>query len=339
MRRFAATYGLEAGLVFVVVVWGFSPSVFKIALTELQPLAFIMLRFTMLSVIAVGVLLARARRNPTIRPFHFRRDDIGWLVISGLAGYGIYQVLYLEGLARTTPFASSLLLATVPLWSAVILALFRIERIGPLQWLGILMSLAGVSWFLLAGRSHISEFAADRALTLTDVIIGDALSLAAAGLFAVYGVVNKRLTMRYTPAELMCYTLLIGTVALTPLGAPALIHQDWTTVTWRTWVILPYSVVFPIYLTYSIWNWAIGARGVGYVTIFNYAVPIVTGLVAWGLFGEQLTPIQMVSAALTLSGMLLARWAIIWTARKESRAHQEALALTNGAPVAREGAD
>jgi drug/metabolite transporter (DMT)-like permease len=342
VRRFATPHALDAGLLFVVAVWGFSPLLFKIALTELQPMAFIMLRFTLLSVVAIGVLLARAWRNPAIRPLRIRRADAGWLVVSGLAGYGLYQYAYLEGLAQTTLFASSLLLATVPLWSAAILALFRIERIGAAQWLGILISLGGIAWFLLGGRSHVSEFAADRALTGTQIIIGDILSLAAAGMFAVYGVVNKRLTMRYTPAELMCYTLLVGTLALTPVGAPALLHQDWSAVTWRSWLIIPYSVIFPIYITYTIWNWAIGARGVGYVTIYTYAVPIVAGLAAWALFGEALTSIQIVSGVLTLGGMLLARWAIGRGQRRAAGVKApvaEQVESIAGAPVAQERLD
>ena len=310
MRRHTTSYALDIGLLFVVVVWGCSPVLFKIALSELQPLAFVMIRFALLSAVSVTALLVQARRTAAIKPFRIPRGDIGWLVISGLTGYGIYQLAYVEGLAQTTAFASALLLATVPLWSAVILALFRIERIGAGQWLGILIGMGGIAWFLLAGRSHISEFSPDRALTVNQVIVGDALSLLAASLFAIYGVVNKRLAPRYSPAELMCYTLLVGALALTPFGVPALLHQDWSVVTWRTWLIIPYSVVFPIYITYSIWNWAIGQRGVGYVTLYNYAVPILAGVIAWLTFGEALTPIQMVSGAVTIGGMALARWAI-----------------------------
>lgn len=319
MRRLANAHALDLGLLFVVFVWGFSPVLFKIALAEVQPLSFVMIRFLLLSAVSVTVLFVRARRDPTRRPFHIPRTDIGWLVISGLTGYGLYQLAYVEGLANTTPFASALLLATVPLWSAVILALFRVERISAAQWLGILISMGGIAWFMLAGRSHVSEFSPDRALTVSQVIGGDLLSLLAASLFAIYGVVNKRLAPRYTPAELMCYTLIIGTLALAPFGIPALLHQDWSTVTWRSWLIIPYSVVFPIYLTYSIWNWAIGVRGVGYVTIYNYAVPLIAGIFAWVSFGETLTPIQIVSGLVTIGGMLLARWAITRRTRTAGR--------------------
>lgn len=323
--RFISAHALDLGLVFVVLVWGVSPVAFKIALSEIDPLTFVMMRFFLLSIVSIVVLLARAKRDRTIRPFHIRKADIGWLILSGLSGYGIYQLFYVEGLAHTTPFASALFMSTVPLWSAALLALLRIERIRAAQWIGILISMVGISWFLLSGGSHSSALPADHALTAGEILFGDALSLVAAMMFAVYGIVNKRLASQYTAVELMCYTLLIGTLALAPFGATAIAHQDWSHVTWRTWVILPYSVLFPIYITYSIWNWAIGIRGVGYVTIYNYAVPILTGVVSWVVFGEELNGIQKLSATLTLGGMLLARWAIMRNQRatRISQATQE----------------
>jgi drug/metabolite transporter (DMT)-like permease len=180
--------------------------------------------------------------------------------------------------------------------------------VHPLQWAGILVSLGGVGWFLLAAHSHQSALASDRALTARDLLFGNLLTLAAAALFALYGVTNKRLAPRYSPPELMCYTLLIGTLALAPFGVPALASQQWSHVTWHTWVILPYSVIFPIYLTYSLWNWAIGKRGVGYVTLYSYLVPVLGGVLAAWLLLEPLTPPQGAAAAIVLGGMLAARW-------------------------------
>ena len=307
MRRFEISR-VDLGLFFVVLVWGFSPSLFKFALDELQPLAFVFTRFVLLCGVSVVVLAWRGARGG--QAWKIRRRDIVPLILSGLSGYGIYQLFYMVGLAHTTVFASALLISTVPLWSALILALMRIERIHPVQWAGIIASLAGVAWFLAAAQNHTSELATDRSLTPLEIMGGNALSLGAAVLFAIYGIVNRGLGRRYSPPELMCYTLLVGTLALAPFGVPAVLAQDWAQVSWRTWLIIPYSVAFPIYITYSIWNWAIGKRGVGYVTLFSYAVPIMSGLVGFLVLGETLTPPQLAGAAVVLAGMLAARWGV-----------------------------
>lgn len=310
IRRFLEEHRLDLGLVFVVLVWGASPTVFKFALSEVAPLTFVIMRFALLSVLAIVALLIHARRHPAIRPFHIRRQDIFPLIVSGLSGYGIYQLFYIEGLSRTTAFASALFGATVPLWSAFILSALRIERIRPVQWAGIVISLVGVAWFLLASPKTGGEAPMDRALTPTGMVIGGLLSFIGAGLFSLYGVVNKRLATRYSPPELMCYTLLVGAVTLAPFGISSLVSQNWSHVTWQYWVILPYSVFFPIYITYSLWNWAISKRGVGYVTLYNYAVPVAGGIVAFFALNEQIDAAQGLAAVVVLGGLLLARWAI-----------------------------
>lgn len=305
---------IDLGLVFVVFIWGFSPTLFKFALSELQPLTFVFLRFTLLSLVAVAVLTVRGLRGG--RAWRIRRRDIPYLILSGLSGYGIYQLFYIEGLAHTTVFASALMAATAPLWSALILAALRIERVAPLQWLGSVVSLGGVAWFLLAAANQAPEVTLGQRLTPGDMALGGALSLAAAALFAVYGIVNKRLAPHYSPPELMCYTLLIGTLALAPASIPSLFMQHWANLTWRSLAIVPYSVIFPIYLTYSIWNWAIGKRGVGYVTLFNYAVPVMAGVVGYLALREGLTPPQLAAGVVVIGGMLLARQGVVGAQRQ-----------------------
>lgn len=336
MRRLSlSVQPTDLGLAFVVLVWGFSPTLFKVALEELDPLAFVFLRFVILCLLAAAVLTWRGLRGG--RAWRIARADVPLLVVSGLSGYGIYQLCYMVGLAHTTVFASALLAATIPLWTAVIAFGLRIERITPLQWLGIFVSLGGVAWFLVSGTSHRSELPTDHALTAGDLLLGNALTLGAAVLFALYGIVNKRLAPRYSPPELMCYTLLIGTAALAPFGIPALVHQDWSRVTWHSWAILPYSVVFPIYVTYSLWNWAIGVRGVGYVTLFSYAVPVMGGLFAFLLLGEALTLWQVAAAAVVLGGMLVARRGILRHAspRKSGRDARQPRAIDSAALAGR----
>src|SRR5262249_33511875 len=112
---------------------------------------------------------------------------------------------------------------------------------------------------------------------------------------------------RYSPPELMCYTLIVGTLALAPAGIPALLGQNWSVVTWHTWLIVPYSVAFPLYITYTLWNWAIARRGVGYVTLYSYLVPVVGGIFGFLLLGEALAPVQLVAGTVVLGGMLVAR--------------------------------
>jgi drug/metabolite transporter (DMT)-like permease len=205
VRRFGP-YAVDLGLIFVVIVWGFSPSLFKIALSELAPLAFVFVRFVLLSVVAILVLAWRGARGGVA--WRIRLRDWPLLIVSGLAGYGIYQLFYMVGLAHTRIFDSSLLIATVPMWTAIVLVVLRLDRISPWQWIGIAVSLVGVAWFLLAAQSGQQSLAPGVAPTPKDILLGNVLTLIAALLFAIYGIVNRPLGARFSPPKLMCYTVL-----------------------------------------------------------------------------------------------------------------------------------
>jgi drug/metabolite transporter (DMT)-like permease len=298
-------HSVDLALCLVVIIWGVSPSLFKIALEEMAPFAFTYLRFLMITALALLILWLRGRRGG--RAWHFERRDVLPLIISGLSGYGVYQLFYIEGLNLTTVFSSALLVATIPLFSAILLALLRTERVSLLQWSGILLAFAGVALFLFAAGGQSQHAGVDSHVTPTTMILGDLLSLGAALSFALYGITNKKLGTRFSPAELMCYTLIVGTLALAPIGVPSLFQQNWSQVTWHTWAVMGYSVIFPIYVSYSLWNWAIIQRGVGYVTLYNYLTPVLGGVVSFLLLGEQFSPGQLLGAAVVLAGLLLAR--------------------------------
>ena len=299
-------YSVDLGLASVVIIWGLSPSLFKVALEEIEPFAFTYLRFLQITSLSLLVLWFHSRRGG--RAWRIERRDMLPLIVSGLSGYGIYQVFYILGLHLTTVFGSALLMATVPLFSAILLAIFRTERVGRVQWLGVLVAFGGVTIFLLAATGHTQHTAADHNLTPQTILIGDLLTLIAAVSFALYGITNKKLGKRFSQAELMCYTLIVGTVALTPVGIPALFHQQWSHVSARSWLVIAYSIIFPIYVSYVIWNWAIVQRGVGYVTLYNYLVPILGGVGSFLLLGEQFSAGQLMGAGVVLAGLLMARW-------------------------------
>jgi len=84
---------VDLGLAFVALVWGFSPTLFKLALEQLDPLAFTFARFMLLSLVATGVLAVRGARGHAA--WRIARGDVALLVVSGLSGYGIYRLFYM----------------------------------------------------------------------------------------------------------------------------------------------------------------------------------------------------------------------------------------------------
>ncbi|MTI95574.1 MAG: DMT family transporter [Firmicutes bacterium] len=104
-------------LLIVAMIWGANVAVVKSALEELGPLPFNSLRFLIATVLSW--LLLAATGNLSLP----RRQDIPRLLVLGLTGHMLYQVLFISGINLTSAGNTALLLATIPIWVTALAAL------------------------------------------------------------------------------------------------------------------------------------------------------------------------------------------------------------------------
>ena len=285
MRSRAIVY---AGLTYVVVCWGLNIVLVKSAIARLDPLAFTALRFLAMTPLAFGLVFATGER------IAIRRRDLGLLVLCAAFGYGLYQYLWILGLANTTAFASSLLGATAPIFTIAIVALLGDERIRSVRWIGAGVALFGIAVFEGAFAGHAT------------FRLGDALTLLSSISFACYNVVTARLTTRYSPLTLVAITLAIGMLMILPAGIPRLAHADLAHLGWAVWGPFLFAVLFPIVLTWPVWNYGIAVIGPARAGLFGFLVPIVAGIAGTLILGTRLEAHQIVGAAICIAGMILA---------------------------------
>lgn len=280
----------ELGLLVVVTLWASTFVLTKQAFSEISPLAFAFVRFAGITVLAFAVLAASARSGRgrwSILP-----SDIVRFTLVGVCGYTLYQLGFVLGLERTSPFSSSLLISTVPLFTIGLLTLAG-ER-PPLQtWVGILIALGGVMVFLL------DKFGAPGTL------VGDLLSLGSAIAFTVYGLLNRPLVKRYPTATYTAYTVLCGAIPLLVVSGPAALAQNWMAVSVGSWLVVIYMIVLPVYVAYMIWNWAIARRGAAAASSYSLLNPVISGLLSVAFAGEAFTVGKFIGGGLVLLGLVL----------------------------------
>ena len=101
-------------LLLTVIFWSINFSLVKFALVELSPLAFNGLRM----LLAAGLMLILV---PMLGySLKFQRHHLGQLIVLGLLGNTAYQLCFIFGIARTSADNAALILATVPVWVALI---------------------------------------------------------------------------------------------------------------------------------------------------------------------------------------------------------------------------
>ena len=286
MRERAIVY---LGLTYVVCAWALNTVLLKHLITVIDPLALTAMRF--LAMTPLMFLIAKLA-GVSLR---FERRDLPQLVVAGAAGYGVYQYFWILGLYHTTPFANALLAGLAPIVTLAITAALGFEHVRASRWVGACVALFGVAIFegAFSGRFGFR--------------LGDILSFCAAATFAVYNVVSARLLQRYGPLRLVAITMFIGTLIILPGMLPALLRQSFARMTGWDWAIFAYAVIFPIMLTFPVWNYGIAKIGAARTSLFHFAVPILTGILSVLLLGARIESYEVAGALVCIAGMAIAQ--------------------------------
>ena len=128
----------DALLLLMALIWGVNFSIVKFATEVITPLAFTGLRVMLAAVVLITFALARGGKFPT-------RREILTLMALGMLGNGLYQIFFVEGLARTKVGNAALIVAATPAFIAIISRVGGIERVSRRVHAGIAQNERGVT--------------------------------------------------------------------------------------------------------------------------------------------------------------------------------------------------
>lgn len=284
----------EAAALAVILMWGTTFTLTKSLYAEMPPLALGGLRFMIIVVIAflAPTIVARLQRKSI--SFRIQRADLPMFVITGLLGYTFYQLGFLLGLQHTSSFAGALMISLQPLVTLLIVR-FMGERQTPAIWLGAVVALIGVVIFLFSGDEESK-------------MLGNVIAFGGGVAFALYQVLNRRLIREYPTATYSAWSTLFGSIPLVLIGIPAMMRQDWAAVSSISWLSFVYLCIFPVYIAYILWGWAIRHRGVA-IAGFTLLTPIVAGISSWLFLDESFGPRKILGGALAFAGLVWMQYA------------------------------
>ena len=278
------------GLLVVVLIWGGNFTATKLAFTDISPLAFTAVRFTIGSVL-MWLILARKEgwRMPP-------RSTWLPLVALGVVGNTIYQLCFMTGLYRTTATNSSLILASMPTVVTVAAGMLGFEQITARQ-----------KWALGIATLGVLLVVASRGVALDGDLLGDILMLAAVVCWAGYTLGLRTLTGRMSTLALTTWTLITGTPGLVLAGVPAVRRMDWRAVSANGWGGLAYATLLSLVVAYLLWNRGVKQIGPSRAAIFTTLTPLVATLTAIAVLGERPGLLHLAGGALIIAGVLVSR--------------------------------
>jgi drug/metabolite transporter (DMT)-like permease len=285
---------LDLWLLLMTFFWGSNFTVIKVALTEMPGPAFNGLRMLLAAGVFVALIAWREDLVGKVRAIP--RTDWPTIVALSLIGHGLYQYLFLAGVARTSASNSALIFGFTPVTVGLLSAWLGHERPGAFRWAGTAVSLVGI--YFVVGHG---------AWQGTSSLTGDAMIFAAMLCWAYYTVWSKPLLARHSPLFMTGVTMAIGTAVYAPFALLWLRGVDLAAFSVGAWAGIVYSALFSLVAAYVIWYTAVQQLGGSRTSMYSNIVPLVAMGIAAVVLGEPLTASKMAGAAAVLGGVALTR--------------------------------
>ncbi len=285
----------------VYLFWGSTYLGIRLAIESMPPLLMAGTRSLVAGAVLYG-LMRGVRREPAAPAGGWRKALIigGGLLLVGNGGVTLAEQYVPTGLA-------SLLIATVPLWLAVLGWLTGVSaRPRPLVWVGFALGLVGV-YVLAGGPAALHPTGAGAVPLPGHGALGVALLLTAALVWAGASLYSKENPIAPTPLVGVAMQLLCGGALLTVAG---LLHGEATgfdlaTVTPRAWAAWLYLIGFGSLVGFTAYVWLLGVAAPALVGTYAFVNPVVAVLLGWLVLGEKLTPALASGAALIVGAVAL----------------------------------
>jgi drug/metabolite transporter (DMT)-like permease len=276
--------GVLIALAITLILWASAYAAIRAALREYSASDLATLRFLTASIV-LAVYAAIA---------HFRlpkRRDLPGLLVSGAVGITFYNIALNYGETRVTAGSASMLVASSPIWTALLAVFFLHEHLPIRAWIGVVLSFIGVS--LIASGEGQGIRLSPEAL----IILASALAA------AVYMIFQKHFLERYTALEFTAYSVWAGTLFMLPFATR--LPSELQSAHWPATMAAFYLGVFPGAIAYLGWSYVFDRGPAARTATLLYLIPVLAIFIAWVWLREVPKVIALIGGAIALAGVFL----------------------------------
>ncbi len=276
------------GMAVGVVVVSTAALAIRYAQREAPSLSIAAWRLTLAALVLAPIALTR-RRDELSR---LTRSELARAAVSGFF-LALHFAAWISSLEYTSVAASSVLVATNPLFVGLLSPLLLQERIGRLMLGGILIAFAGSAVIALGDVGSGS-----------DPLLGDTLAMAGAATAAGYMMIGR--TLRRQLSLLTYIFIVYGVAALILLVVALGSRQPMFDFAPSTYGWLFFLGLGPQLIGHSSFNWALRYLSAAFVTVTLLSEPIGASVLAWVQLGEPPTGLEVFGGGLVLIGITVA---------------------------------
>jgi drug/metabolite transporter (DMT)-like permease len=277
---------------FAVLVWGASFIATKVALNDVSPITIVWLRFSM-GVVILGIAVA-VRKQLALPD----KNEWGYFALLGFLGITFHQWLQSNGLKTSEASTTAWIVATTPVFMALLGWLVLKEGLGWVKVTGILLAALGVLLVVTNGdllSITRGKFGA----------VGDILILISSLNWAVFSVLSRRGLKTHPAARMMFFVMALGWAFSSILFFSGEGLGEIPQLTTNGWLGISFLGIFCSGLAYIAWYDALQALSTAQTGVFLYIEPLVAVVVAAIILAEPITWASLVGGGVILFGVWL----------------------------------
>jgi drug/metabolite transporter (DMT)-like permease len=292
MENKKISYKIYIQIILANIFWGFSfVSTDIILKSGIAPITLVLARMVLATVL-LGSWAKYAGHLQKIKIEHLK-----YFLGLAMCEPFLYFLCETYGQTMVSPTVTSVIVATIPLFTPVVGFLILKERSGWSTIIGIAISMIGVLAVVFAGDNDLSGQFIGAVLVFGAVI-------AALG----YAVFVKYIMHRYNATTLVFYQNFIGLIYFVPcfffIDFP---HIGNMTFTFDAVSYIVQLSIFASVIAFIFYSRAVKVLGVSKSGVFCYIIPILTALFAFVMVGERLTVLQWIGIIVVISGLFVSQ--------------------------------
>lgn len=222
------------------------------------------------------------------------KKDIPRFIGCALTGVAINQMLFVKGLTITSTLHAALLMLTTPLLIGVLALWWLKEKFTMQKAVGLLFGIGGALLLILSRDARgIAS------------VQGDLLILINAISYAIYFIMVKPLTSRYSPLHVIRWVFTFGFIMIVPFSWQDAVEANWQSAAVSQWLALGSVVLCGTFLTYSFNSYSLKHLGAATTGSYIYTQPLFAAVIAALFLQEGFSIEKVIAGVLIFGGVFL----------------------------------
>lgn len=242
-------------------------------------------------VAAAALLLEGARRLARAR--ELEPADRKAVFLYGVLGVSLNQVLFILGLSLTTAINTTILTATIPIFTLAVAVLMGRETMSRRAGIGMALAAAGAFWLLNIHRFDWHS----RSMRGNLLLLANALS------YSFYLVLSRPILARNSVLTIVSRVFLFGALPILAVASPFVVAFRPARVTPLSWLSLSAVILVCTVVPYALNSWALARTHASRVAFYVFVQPLIASALAVSVLGETLNARTVSAAVLIFAGL------------------------------------